>query len=118
MLDKYGIGCDIENIERFEKVSSHFCSRIFTPDEISYCFSKGKPSSHLAARFCGKEAVMKALGSLGINGIYYKDIAIYKAKNGAPCAKIIGREKAFDIKISLSHGKESAIAYALVEKLD
>ena len=36
--------------------------RLFRPGELAYAGSRGRPAQHLAARFCAKEAVSKALG--------------------------------------------------------
>ncbi len=36
--------------------------RLFTPGERAYAASRARPAQHLAARFCAKEAVTKALG--------------------------------------------------------
>ncbi len=35
---------------------------MFTAQEFEYCNSQFRPEEHLAARFCAKEAVIKALG--------------------------------------------------------
>ncbi len=35
---------------------------LFTDHEVDYCNSQSEPILHLAARFCAKEAVIKALG--------------------------------------------------------
>ena len=36
--------------------------RLFSDDERAYAAARGRPAQHLAARFCAKEAVAKALG--------------------------------------------------------
>ena len=60
---RMGLGVDIEDIDRFRKLDLYedkgFFSKIYTGDEISYCFSKDSPAQHLAVRFAGKEAVVK-----------------------------------------------------------
>ena len=53
------IGVDIEDIERFKGKSDAFLDRVFTPLELEYCNKFNHPESHLAARFCAKEAVVK-----------------------------------------------------------
>ena len=63
------IGVDIEDIERFKGKSEEFLHRVFTDLELEYCLKFSKPESHLAARFCAKEAVVKALKALEISGI-------------------------------------------------
>jgi len=41
-----------------------FRARVFTPGEVKYCESRGRPRyQSYAARFAAKEATMKALGT-------------------------------------------------------
>jgi len=45
----------------------------------------------------------------------YKNIEIINDKNGVPRVNIVDNEfNNFDIKLSLSHDKEAAIAFALI----
>lgn len=114
----FAIGCDIEKICRFEDKlnNSFFLNEIFTINEQQYCLSKAKPAQHLAARFCGKEAVVKALHGLNIRNIYYKDIEIINNSDGVPQVSIIKLSVPIQIKISLSHCKDYATAYAMAIK--
>ena len=83
---KMSIGCDVEKISRFDgKIEDDaFLSKIYTDFEINYCKSRGNISSHLAARFCAKEAFSKAIG-IGIGrGIDMRDIIIKKDSLGKP----------------------------------
>lgn len=109
------IGVDIENINRFKLNRTRnklFLKRIFTEDELKYCFSKKNPSSHLAARFAAKEAIVKAFGSLGKKPPALNKINIKHNLNGVPTLDLRG----YDVKISLSHGADKAIAFALLSK--
>jgi holo-[acyl-carrier protein] synthase len=117
MESDFGIGVDIESISRFQKAEagSSFLNKIFTAAERDYCFSSRTPAQHLAARFAGKEAIVKALAGLNRAGLGYKDIEITNDKKGVPSARI--RKSGFDdlqIKLSLSHAKDMAIAFAVV----
>jgi holo-[acyl-carrier protein] synthase len=58
------IGTDLIEIERIRLALQRpgFRDRCFTPDEQAYCESRRNPAESYAARFCGKEAVGKALG--------------------------------------------------------
>lgn len=109
------IGTDIEEIDRFKgktlEKDKHFFSHIFTENELGYCFSKGIPAQHLCARFCGKEAVIKALYPLNITNL--KDIEILNTENGIPYVKI-KKYPNLNIKISLSHSKKYATATAII----
>lgn len=132
----FGIGVDIESISRFKNqnratrgrvapkkgqnadVGSSFLNKIFTGAELDYCFSCSEPAQHLAARFAGKEAVIKALSGLNRSGAGYKDIEITNDDSGVPSAKI--SKPGFgdlDIKLSLSHSRQEAIAFAVVTEM-
>ncbi|UKI41769.1 MAG: 4'-phosphopantetheinyl transferase superfamily protein [Candidatus Melainabacteria bacterium] len=58
-------GIDIEEIIRFEKyendINSKFLSRIFTKNELDYCFSKKILHNIYQQDFAQKEACIKAL---------------------------------------------------------
>lgn len=115
-------GVDIIEIKRIKesvcKYKEHFLERVFTAKEIAYSKDKHYKFSHLAARFCAKEAVMKALGM----SLDFKNIEIINDKAGAPQVKLYGRankaakgKKMKNIQVSLSHCKEYAVAVAIVE---
>jgi holo-[acyl-carrier protein] synthase len=116
-----GIGIDIEDVHRFQKLDRErheaFFSRVFTRSELEHCFSKGAASAHLAARYAGKEAVIKALGSMGTTGLAYKDIEIVNREDGAPLARVHADDSSFRVLISLSHCEDRAVAVAIVTKL-
>ena len=118
-FDDISIGTDIESIERFngktQDKDANFLKKIFTPAEIEYCFSHGVPHQHLCARYCAKEAIVKALSEYEIKDVYYSDIEILNLESGKPYAKI---QKYPDIKIklSLSHTKDLAICVAVCSK--
>ena len=70
------IGTDLIEIERIVRALERpgFRDRCFTPAEQAYCESRRNPAESYAARFCGKEAVGKALGC-GVR-FTWKDIEI------------------------------------------
>ncbi len=118
---RIGVGTDIEGIDRFRNLHHgrhrRFLERIFTPRELKYCFSKKDPAPHLAARFCAKEAVVKALASVGIHKVARREIEVANTSKGVP--KIILRTKAkpLQIQVSLSHTLDYAIAFVIAELL-
>ena len=60
------VGVDLIEIERIARALERypgFRERCFTETERAYCESRANPPQHYAARFAGKEAVGKALGS-------------------------------------------------------
>jgi holo-[acyl-carrier protein] synthase len=46
-----GIGIDLVDIERFERVKPRVRERLFTPAEAKYCVLQRRPALHFAARF-------------------------------------------------------------------
>ena len=111
------IGTDIEDIARFEDKSERFYARIYTEKEIEYCHAKAFSAKHFAARFCAKEAVIKALGDMGRTMGEMKHIEIYNAENGCPKVRFLTDEdniKALHISLSMSHCKHYATATAII----
>src|SRR5207302_8210029 len=59
------VGIDLLEIERLERALERrprLADRLFTDEERAYAGARARPGQHLAARFCAKEAVAKALG--------------------------------------------------------
>lgn len=111
------IGVDIEDINRFEGKSEEFLDRIFTPLELEYCMKYSKPQSHLAVRFCAKEAVVKTLTAFGILHVSYNEIEIYHNENQCPQIRILKKlEKNIVFQVSLSHDRTKAIAFVTGEE--
>ncbi|MCL0102543.1 holo-ACP synthase [Dehalococcoidia bacterium] len=110
-------GIDIVEISRIgaaiDSWGDRFLKRIYTEEEIKYC--RGR-LPQLAARFAGKEAVLKALGT-GNRRVSWRDIEILPDRRKAPLvylhggARSRGDELGIDeLAISLSHSREYAIA--------
>ena len=118
VLDKIGIGVDIEEISRFEKYTedSEFVKKVYTKNEIDYCFKSKQFAKHLTARFCAKEAIYKALSSLGFSGISFQDCEVINLETGAPQIIFLNEKlKKVRAKISLSHSKTTATAFVIAE---
>lgn len=121
VLDKIGIGVDIEEICRFEKYdeNSEFVKKVYTKNELDYCFRTKNCAKHLAVRFCAKEAVYKALSSLGLSGISFQDCEVINLESGAPEVIFLSEKlKKVRAKISLSHSKTTAVAQVIAEIAD
>ena len=122
-----GIGTDIVEIQRIEKAinrNPNFINKLFTKNEIEYFKSRNMRSEFIAGRFAAKEAVSKALGT-GFRGFEFKDIEIENNILGKPMVNLKGKAKKMDkkwgnykIHLSISHGRENAIAYAVLEVVD
>lgn len=118
-MKQCSVGVDIEDISRFESLTiaddENFLKKIFTPAEIAYCFSKSNPAPHLAARFSGKEAVLKAMNAIHRDNPAYSDIEILNDDRGVP--RITSNKKEFKnltLQISLSHCSEKSLAFVVI----
>jgi holo-[acyl-carrier protein] synthase len=118
-MTQFGIGTDLVEVQRFENLNDRaffaFLKKNFTQNELDYCLSKEAPAPHLASRFAGKEAVIKALYSINITDIFYPSIEILNDDYGVPYVRInIDKTDNLCIKISLSHSYEFALAFCII----
>lgn len=118
-----GNGVDIIEISRIKKAMNQkgFMERIFTYKELEYIKKRNFKEETVAASFSGKEAVSKALGT-GFRGFGFRDIEILRDELGKPYVVLYNGalERAKDLKyqsttLSLSHDKERATAFAILE---
>jgi len=110
------VGVDIEDIERFKDKSQEFIERVFTALEIEYCMKYSKPESHFTARFCAKEAVIKALTALDVTNVNLSEIEIFHNENRCPQVRILKPlDKNIKFDLSLSHDRSKAIAFVTAE---
>ena len=97
----------------------HFRDRVFTPVEQNYCDSKNiNSAASYAARFAGKEAFFKALGTGIITSL--TDVEIVNDQRGRPqiflhnqAARLVDSD--VKIHLSLSHSKSYATAVCVLE---
>ena len=119
-----GIGCDIIEIERIARAikSESFIRRVFTAEEAAYCQRRGQQAAaSFAARFAAKEALLKALGT-GLREGSLQEIAVDNDGLGKPLVQLSGHFAMLakqlgvkNIQISLSHSRELATAYVIME---
>ena len=95
-----GIGNDIVEIERFDKVNNweSFQNRYYTQDEISA--SKGR-TSFFAANFSVKESVAKMMGT-GFREFGLKDIEVLRDELGKPYVNLYGKAKELADRIGIT----------------
>lgn len=120
-----GIGVDIIDIIRIKKMvdkGKRYIEKIFTQKEIDYCQEKYHPAIHFAARFAAKEALFKALGTGWRNGMAWTEIEVTNDELGKPEIFLSGKAADFFKKnnfqtsfLSISHTKEYAVAFVVVE---
>ncbi len=113
------IGTDIVSIHRFNEfahdINHPALKKIFTKDELDYCFSKDAAEPHLAARFAGKEAMIKALYARNIQDVWYTDIEILNKPNGVPVVEL--KKDTYNnlkLEISLAHCEDKATAFVVI----
>ena len=119
-----GVGTDIVEVNRVKKAINNprFCERVYTEAERQYCESRGMQRvQSYAARFSGKEAILKAFGT-GLREGTMQDIEILPDALGCPqvnltghFAKLACEKKVEKVWISLSHTKEYAAAQCVME---
>ena len=124
----YGIGTDIVNIQRIEKLLKKkkfvFKNKIFSKNEIIYCESKKNPNPFYAKRFAAKEAFSKALGTGIRKSVSLKNIEISNNAYGKPSILLKGKLKSYfekrvkskknNIYLSLSDDKPWAQATVII----
>jgi holo-[acyl-carrier protein] synthase len=113
-----GIGIDLLEIERLERALARrprLAVRLFTEAERAYAQAHARPGQHLAARFCAKEAVAKALG---LEGWSFREVEVL-GRDGPPEIRLHGavaaRAQELDVRVrvSLTHGRRDAAAVAI-----
>jgi holo-[acyl-carrier protein] synthase len=114
-----GVGLDLLEIDRLERALERrpgLATRLFSDGERAYAAARARPAQHLAARFCGKEAVAKALGLSAWN---WHDVEIVSIESGAPVVRLHGavaeraRELGVEVRVSLTHARVDAGAVAI-----
>ncbi len=120
-----GVGIDLLEVARMRRDledKEGLRERLFTFREIEYCRTKRYPAQHFAARFCAKEAALKALGTGYREGLSWQEIEIEQETTGKPRVRLSGKVKKLaeelgvrSIFISLSHTREFAIAQVMLQ---
>jgi holo-[acyl-carrier protein] synthase len=117
------IGLDLLEIARLERALARrprLAERLFTADERAYAAAHARPGQHLAARFCAKEAVAKALG---LTAWSFRDVEVI-ATDGAPIIALSGAaarraaELGVQVRVSLTHTHHQAGAVAIIDSDD
>ena len=112
------IGIDLLEIERLERALERrprLAERLFTDAERSYAARRARPRQHLAARFCAKEAVAKALA---MDAWSFRDVEVLGG-DGPPEVRLSGaaavraRALGVEVRVSLTHTRRDAAAVAI-----
>jgi holo-[acyl-carrier protein] synthase len=113
------VGIDLLEIDRLERALERhpaLAERLFSESERRYAASRARPGQHLAARFCAKEAVAKALG---LEAWSFQDVEVLAHNGGRPEVRLSGAAAAraddlgVRVSVSLTHTRSQAGAVAL-----
>ncbi len=113
------VGIDLLEVDRLELALARrprLAERLFTEAEREYASTRARPVMHLAARFCAKEAVAKALG---LTAWSFRDVEVI-ATGAAPEIRLSGSaaaraaELGAVVTVSLTHTATLAAAVAAV----
>jgi holo-[acyl-carrier protein] synthase len=104
-----GVGIDLLEVARLERALARrpgLAARLFTPGELAYAGARARPVLHLAARFCAKEAVAKALR---LEAWSWHDVEVLEG----PTLVLHGPLAGAAVEVSLTHERAMAGAVAV-----
>ena len=126
----YGVGTDLINSERVEKLlnkfGNKFLLKIFSNQEINNSKTYYNKALYFSKRFAGKEAFWKAISPNKENTLHFNEIEILSNNNGKPYVNLIGMTKnkvvnlekslncTFNFHISISDEKPNALAFVII----
>ncbi len=108
---------EIDRLERALMRSPRLALRLFTDRERAYALARARPGQHLAARFCAKEAVAKALR---LPALEFREVEVVNDRHGAPSIVLHGAaaaraaELGVGVEVSLTHTRTEAGAVAIL----
>jgi holo-[acyl-carrier protein] synthase len=114
------VGIDLLEIDRLERALERrptLAARLFTEDERAYAATRARPVMHLAARFCAKEAVAKALQ---LREWSWRDVEVVGGGDEPPSVRLTGAagrraaELQATVEVSLTHTRGMAAAVAVL----
>lgn len=112
-LPHAAVGIDLLEVTRFKQALTRWpglAKRLFTQQELAFAQKQAEPSRHLAARFCAKEAVVKALALESWSPRQIEVIGGGSRKPRIHFHKLVIRGK---VDISLTHTETTAGAVAI-----
>ena len=126
----YGIGTDLINSERVEKLlnkfGEKFLFKVFSNEEIDNSKNSYNKALYFSKRFAGKEAFWKAISPNNEKTLHFNEIEILSNVNGKPYVNLIGMTKnkvsnlekslncRFNFHISISDEKPNALAFVII----
>lgn len=121
-----GIGVDIAEIARFQRMLDRYgdriAHRILTDREFQQFKKRNCSLSFLALRFAAKEAASKALGTGIAEGIGFHTIEVVNSDSGKPelvfheaAVELLKKKNISRAMLSLSDEKHYAVAMVVLE---
>ena len=118
-----GIGTDLIELKRVEKVLPRLTQRILTAKELTALPRLlQRRLEFVAGRFAAKEAISKAMGSGIGKQCSFQDIEVLNDESGKPVATVsirvlreVYQTDAVCIHLSISHSDHYALAMAVIE---
>jgi holo-[acyl-carrier protein] synthase len=114
------VGVDLLDVARLERALERrptLAQRLFTDAERAYAATRARPAMHLAARFCAKEAVAKALA---LTDWSWRDVEVVGGGDEPPSVRLSGAAAAraaeldATVAVSLTHTRDLAGAVAVL----
>ena len=113
-----GIGTDLTNIERIQKIldryGDRFKDRVFSKSEQKKAKSRKDEVGAYAKRWAAKEACSKALGTGLRMGVSWRDMTVFNLKSGQPTMTLTGWARTHLEKIT-PEGQDSKIHVSLTD---
>ncbi len=121
-----GIGVDIAETVRFEKLlarfGERFARRVLTEAERAEFERRRRPANYLATRFAAKEAVAKALGTGIGRELSFQSVQVDNDADGRPHLRfvdagerLLAGRKICNVLLSLSDEKHYVVAMVVLE---
>ncbi|KMV28873.1 ACP synthase [Photobacterium swingsii] len=103
-----GLGTDIVEIERLEKVLTRstgeaFAERVLVPSELAAFHALKFKGRYLAKRFAVKEAASKALGTGIACGVSFHDFTVSNDELGKPILSLSGKAAELAAAMGVNH---------------
>ena len=103
----FGIGVDVLQVERIEKVfnkhGQRFLDHLLMPQERAQLERTARPIRFLAMRFAAKEAIVKAMGTGFSHGVWIRDVGIEQNSWGRP--QVVYSERGARVRDGLGIGE-------------
>lgn len=116
-----GAAIDIVDVEKIRAAvgrrHERLLRKLYTQEELKYCYRAKDPFPRLAARFAAKEAVLKAFGLGWADGVKWTEVEVLPGKRRNPVVVLHGSAKRkarergiLKVMLSMSHTGRYAIA--------